>query len=168
MRYRAEINGHHLEFELRLQGEGATAVVDGSVVPISVTRIGSSTEYAVLFGDRSFAFEVHRNAAGTWVTHRGRVYHCRAQSARREALAGLGSMHERHREAWELRAPMPGLVLEVRVREGDAVEAGQGVLVVEAMKMENELRAPCAGTVKEVKVREKQSVEQNQLLIVFA
>ncbi|MBC7186180.1 MAG: acetyl-CoA carboxylase biotin carboxyl carrier protein subunit [Calditrichaeota bacterium] len=63
---------------------------------------------------------------------------------------------------------MPGLVLEIRVREGDAVEAGQGVLVVEAMKMENELRAPCAGTVREVKVREKQSVEQNQLLIVFA
>ncbi|MCR4438016.1 MAG: acetyl-CoA carboxylase biotin carboxyl carrier protein subunit [bacterium] len=168
MRYRAEIDGHELEFDLRCQGHCATAIVDGTVVPITMTRIGSSTEYAVLFGNRSFSFEVQRNAAGTWVAHCGRVYHCRAQNAQREALARLGGAAEGHQRAWELRAPMPGLVLEVRVREGDAVEAGQGVLVVEAMKMENELRAPCAGTVKEVKVKEKESVEQNQLLIVFA
>ncbi|MBC7186179.1 MAG: hypothetical protein H5U38_03990 [Calditrichaeota bacterium] len=100
MRYRAEIDAHEFELDLRLQGPGATAIVNGTAVPITVTRFGSSTEYAVLFGNRSFAFDVQQNAAGTWVAHGGRVYHCRAQNARREALVRLTEAHEGPHQAW--------------------------------------------------------------------
>jgi biotin carboxyl carrier protein len=65
-------------------------------------------------------------------------------------------------------APMPGRVVKVLVKPGDTVEARQGVVVVEAMKMENELRAPGAGTVTEVKVAEGASVEANTVLVVIA
>jgi biotin carboxyl carrier protein len=64
-------------------------------------------------------------------------------------------------------APMPGRVVKVLVRPGDMVDARQGLVVVEAMKMENELRAPGAGTVTEVKVTEGASVEANTVLVVL-
>ena len=66
-----------------------------------------------------------------------------------------------------IAAPMPGRVVKVLVAPGDAVLARQGLVVVEAMKMENELRAPRAGTVAEVRVREGMPVEANVVLVVI-
>ncbi len=168
MRYCAEINGQKLEFDANFAGDSIVAEIAGQEVRATVTRLAGSGRYAVLLGNRSFELEVHRNAAGTWVTYGGRAYHCRVADARQAALAHIGTVARPEHRVAELRAAMPGLVVEVRVRPGDTVHAGQGVVIVEAMKMENELRAPCTGVVKEVKVREKQSVEQNQLLVVFA
>ena len=66
----------------------------------------------------------------------------------------------------DIRAIIPGRVAAVRVVEGDVVEAGQSLLVVEAMKMQNELRAPRAGTVRQVAVGEGQTIENGDLLVV--
>jgi biotin carboxyl carrier protein len=65
-------------------------------------------------------------------------------------------------------SPMPGRIVRVLVREGDAVAAQQGLVVVEAMKMENELRAPRAGQVSAVKVVEGMSVEAQSVLVILA
>jgi len=65
-----------------------------------------------------------------------------------------------------LTAPMPGRVVRILVREGDQVEARQGLVVVEAMKMENELAATRAGRVKEIAITEGASVESGRLLVV--
>ena len=65
----------------------------------------------------------------------------------------------------EIHAPMPGLVLRVLVEPGDTVEAGQGVVVLEAMKMENELTAPAAGTVAAVHASPGDAVAKNDLLV---
>ena len=65
----------------------------------------------------------------------------------------------------ELRAPMPGKVVEVRIAEGTAVEAGQCLVVIEAMKMQNELTAPCAGRVRRLHVSPGRPVEAGALLL---
>ena len=65
----------------------------------------------------------------------------------------------------EVRAPMPGLVLRVLAEAGEAVEAGQGLVVLEAMKMENELRAPAAGRLAAVHVAPGDAVGKNDLLL---
>jgi pyruvate carboxylase subunit B len=65
-------------------------------------------------------------------------------------------------------APMPGLIVRVNVKVGDTVEAGQGVVVMEAMKMENELRATAAGVVKSVEVTVGTAVEKGALLVALA
>jgi biotin carboxyl carrier protein len=68
----------------------------------------------------------------------------------------------------EVQAPMPGLVVGVPVEQGTKVEQGQTVVVLEAMKMENDLSSPISGTVKEVRVSKGQTVDQNETLIVIA
>lgn len=73
----------------------------------------------------------------------------------------LGSMHQVN----DIKAPMPGLILEVNVKEGDEVKEGDYLLVLEAMKMENTLTAPRDGIVKSVSVSRTDTVEKNQLLI---
>lgn len=73
----------------------------------------------------------------------------------------LGSAHQIN----DIKAPMPGLILEVNVKEGDEVKEGDYLLVLEAMKMENTLTAPRDGVVKSVTVSKKDTVEKNQLLI---
>jgi biotin carboxyl carrier protein len=86
------------------------------------------------------------------------------------AVAATGSRAAAPRAAGPARvvSPMPGRVVRVLAAEGQAVEPGQGLVVVEAMKMENELRAPRAGRVGEVAVREGQAVETGALLVVIA
>lgn len=67
----------------------------------------------------------------------------------------------------EIKAPMPGLILDLKVAPGDLVKKGDVVLILEAMKMENSIKSPGDGIVKAVKVSLKQSVEKNQVLIQF-
>lgn len=79
----------------------------------------------------------------------------------------ISGLSTRVHVATSLKAPMPGLVTRVLAQEGETVEAGQPLVVMEAMKMENELRSPGAGVVKAVKVRPGEAVELGALLVVF-
>ena len=67
----------------------------------------------------------------------------------------------------EIKAPMPGLILDLKVAPGDLVKKGDVVLILEAMKIENSIKSPGDGLVKAVNVSLKQSVEKNQVLIQF-
>ena len=67
----------------------------------------------------------------------------------------------------EVRAPMPGSILEIIVSEGDKIEEDDELLILEAMKMENPICAPSSGTVKEIKVKEKDSVDADALLLIL-
>ena len=62
---------------------------------------------------------------------------------------------------------MPGLVVAIEVKEGEMVKAGQGVAIVEAMKMENELKAKFDGKVKKVRVKPGQAVEKDEVMVIF-
>ncbi len=70
-------------------------------------------------------------------------------------------------EATAIKAPLPGLILKILVKPGDPVKAGQNVLVMEAMKMENDIQSKHEGVVQEIKVREGESVEEGDLLVVL-
>jgi len=69
--------------------------------------------------------------------------------------------------ATDIKAPLPGLILKILVKPGDMIKAGQNVLVMEAMKMENDIQSKHDGVVREIKVREGDSVEEGDLLIVL-
>ena len=76
---------------------------------------------------------------------------------------GLDSLEEDH--GGEIHSPMPGLVLDVVVKEGDEVKEGDSLLILEAMKMENVIKAPANGTIASIQVTKNQSVEKGELLL---
>ena len=79
-------------------------------------------------------------------------------------LTGQGGRRDGHGGVAEVKAPMPGKVVKLLVSAGDDVEAGQGILLFEAMKMQNEIRSPIAGAVVDFAVQEGQAVESRETL----
>ncbi|PRY16180.1 biotin carboxyl carrier protein [Pontibacter ummariensis] len=82
-------------------------------------------------------------------------------------LDQLGMSNANAQKLNDVKAPMPGLILEIKVQPGQEVKKGDPIMILEAMKMENILKSPGDGVVKEVKVKERQNVEKNQVLIQF-
>ena len=66
-----------------------------------------------------------------------------------------------------IKAPMPGLIVAIEVETGQHIKKGDGVIIIEAMKMENEIKAPYDAIIKEINIVEKQAVEKNQVLVIF-
>jgi len=97
----------------------------------------------------------------------GQRFEVRVEDEREKLLAGAVGAARETGEA-KVRAPMPGLVIGVPCEAGATVERGQTVVVLEAMKMENDLAAPIAGTIKEVKVSKGQTVSQGDVLVVIS
>jgi pyruvate carboxylase subunit B len=148
--------------------------VDGDQV-----RIGESTYRARLIDtdegpERTLALgnEVYRllvrpgDARGRytlWVD--GFRFEVEALDERSRAIRDLSAATSKPTGPAPLRAPMPGMIVRVQVSEGDIVQAGQGLVVMEAMKMENELRATSTGTIKRVLVAPGTAVEKGALLL---
>jgi biotin carboxyl carrier protein len=96
------------------------------------------------------------------------TFNVRTEDAQRQRALGKASKTSAAAAGpLAVRAPMPGRVVKLLVKPGDQVEPGQGLVIVEAMKMENELKAPQAGTVKELSVAEGQNVESGASLLVL-
>ncbi len=82
-------------------------------------------------------------------------------------LDKLGMSNANTKQVNDVKAPMPGLILEIKVQPGQEVKKGDPIMILEAMKMENILKSPGDGVVKDVKVQVRQNVEKNQVLIQF-
>ncbi|MCB0515096.1 MAG: acetyl-CoA carboxylase biotin carboxyl carrier protein subunit [Chitinophagales bacterium] len=95
----------------------------------------------------------------------GKTFEASLQSPLDVLLQQMGLSQMQNNQPKDMKAPMPGLVLDVLVSEGTQVNKGDALLVLEAMKMENTLKSPMAGTVKKIAVKKGQTVEKNQLLI---
>ncbi len=84
-----------------------------------------------------------------------------------ELLHNLGLDNLAAKKVSEIKAPMPGMVLNVLVKEGDVVKKGDTLIILEAMKMENSLKSPTDGIIKKIAITKGVAVEKNQLLIQF-
>ena len=163
-RFIALAGGEQQAVEVEALGEGRYRVtVDGRVHLVDSHPTGAAS-FSLLIGNA--AAEVHVIATGDTYTveaggrgHRIQLLDERAVRRRRQAPAGDGDR--------ELRSAMPGKVVVVLVQPGDVVEAGQGLLIIEAMKMENEVGSPRAGTVREIRVEPGQTIESGELLAII-
>jgi biotin carboxyl carrier protein len=97
----------------------------------------------------------------------GERYEVEVVDERTRHIRSLTGSSDRGRGPGVLRAPMPGLVVRVQAQAGQAVSPGAGMVVLEAMKMENELRAASAGVVRAVRVAVGEAVEKGQVLVEF-
>ena len=124
--------------------------------------------FHILQGNKAFHAEVlEKNASERTYTIRvnGTTHTVKIQDAYDLLVKKLGFSVSGELQVKDIKAPMPGLVLKISVEEGQAVEKGNALLILEAMKMENIIKAPGSGIVKEIRISEGQAVDKGQLLI---
>jgi biotin carboxyl carrier protein len=157
---------------VRLDGDEKTVdwrAVGGRTLSAQGERAG---HYSLLIGDRSYEMFIRatgrqESGASTFeVSIGGQTFEVGVQDERARTLASLVGEARTSGDV-TIRAPMPGLVSNVLVAEGDAVQRGQAVVVLEAMKMENDLSATRAGVVKSLRVAKGQTVAQGDALAVI-
>jgi biotin carboxyl carrier protein len=138
--------------------------VDGNEFIVDGKKTGH-TNFSLIVDNRSFEIEVDHKGDEYRVLVDGRNYRVNLMDERRvRTSGGAGSGGAQGRQT--VSVPMPGKVIAVLVVEGDTVEKGQGLVIVEAMKMENEVRSPIAGEVKEIKVKQGDTIEGGAPLLI--
>lgn len=160
--YRAHVGTRTFEVEVK----NGQVVVDGAPVACSFEPAGDGS-YLLILDGRTYPVVFEGSGDRIQVSLQGRRTDVRVQDERALLLERFGLADARDAGALEIHAPMPGLVLRVLVEPGQQVAAGAGLLVLEAMKMENELRAPNAGTIKALHASPGDAVGKNDLLIEF-
>ena len=165
MKYVARVADH--EFSVDVLND-TTISINGKVYKIDARSIDNEQIYSFLMNDHSYEIFASRIDNGYDVLVSGERHEVIVEDEYTQRLTQLGGSTRAPRGDAQVKAPMPGLVVAVRAVEGDSVKKGQSIIILEAMKMENELRAPFNGLVKSVKVTAGQTVDQGQLLMVIA
>jgi len=161
MKYETEINGRQVAVELEERDGHVTATVGERRYEIDVVRPEDGA-YLLFTSDDVYEAHVWAEGDGLRVRLRDRTFQAQVIDRKHRRAAADHGVEGRQ----QLTAPMPGKVVRVLCATGDEVAAGQGVIVVEAMKMQNEIKSPKAGRVTEVRVSEGATVTANQVLAV--
>ena len=162
MRYYIGINGEELQVLLNdenfeLEGEHMSATLHSA----------GSTEAQISLDGMRHRVHVRRTRAGWRIHTRGRTFEVTVEDERSRVIRELSGGMVSRSNTPEVRAPMPGLIVRVLVDSGQEVEAGDGMLVIEAMKMENELKTESAGLVRQIHVKPGETVDKDDLLVSF-
>ena len=161
MRYEVVVEGRRFEVDV----DGATVRVGGKTLTGRLSTVPGSPLRRLVLGDVSRTYALVR-AKSEWEVQRGgRVWVVEVSDERSKSLRQLAGQGTHRPGGGLVKAPMPGMVLRVEVEEGQQMSAGAGLLVLEAMKMENEIRAPSGGIIRRVVVRAGQAVERGAELV---
>ena len=153
---------------LHVAFEGQSLRVDGVPIDVDLAPGSQGPVRSALIGGRSLRVIPTRNGQGDWtVDVEGVSYRVQVLDRRQEAIREARKTVASESGPAPLRAPMPGLVVRVEVSAGDVVQRGDGVIIVEAMKMENELKAEGVARVSAVVVSAGDTVEKDQILVEF-
>ena len=164
MKLQAEIGEKHYDIELTRRGDKVSAVIDGQPYEVEVSEPEPNVYLIKNDGKifQAYVAPADRPNQPKKVIVRGREVEVRLIDPKR--LRSTGAAGEQTDGLAEIKTAMPGKVVRLLLEAGAAVEKGDGVLVVEAMKMQNELKSPKAGTVKEIRVTEGDTVSAGDVL----
>lgn len=164
MKFWVTQGGRDAEVEFHVEGDRLWLEIENRRIEADVRRLPDGEVYSLLIGGRSY--EVHVAPTGDLleVSLRGSTVAVEVRHPLERLLQSVQKEAGPSR-AQTIVAPMPGMVVSIKVKPGDSVVAGQPVVVVEAMKMQNELAPKHAGVVREILVGERTSVSAGQVLI---
>ncbi|NOT74780.1 MAG: biotin/lipoyl-binding protein [Cyclobacteriaceae bacterium] len=163
--YKATVNGKSFE----IVTEAESWLVNGNPLSWDVSSLGEG-HYHIIYNNKGFQAELvklDREAKTIDLKINGIKYTLQLRDKFDLLLEKMGMNATTAGKVNVIKAPMPGLIIDLRIKPGDVVKAGDALLVLEAMKMENIIKAPNEGTVKSVKIKKGDTVEKNQLLIEF-
>jgi biotin carboxyl carrier protein len=127
----------------------------------------SDGEFSVLVDGKSFHIFFSSNQNSPNATVNNFIFEIQKETLRDKLIKKLRKESAQNTNVITLQAPMPGLITKILITDGASVNAGEGILIVEAMKMENEIKSPKAGILKKLFVKEKQAVEKNDNLFTI-
>ena len=164
MKYTVIMDGQSLEVEI----DGDRVSVAGQVYAASLGVIPGTPLRQLLLDGRPSTLTVESLGRGRWaVAPGGERWEVEVLDERARHIRSLSGGADRQPVSQVLKAPMPGLVLRVHVAPGQQVVAGAGIVVLEAMKMENELKSASSAVVKAIRVKPGEAVEKGQILVEF-
>lgn len=163
VKYYARIGNNEYEVEIT----DSQILLDGETVNVDIVRSGIPELYSVLFGGESHEMLVTSDRFNYTVSIRSEQFQVQVQDERNRRLNQARKMPTLPEGELAITAPIPGLVVKVLIAAGEAVEEGQPLVILEAMKMENEIRSTRAGTAKSIAATPGQRVEQNAVLVVL-
>jgi biotin carboxyl carrier protein len=163
--YKASVN--KTTFEIETNGNGIT--VNNQPVSYDIEKIQDGY-FHLLYKNKGYTAEIVKADVATKTFHvkiNGRVYPVQLKDQFDLLLEKMGMNNSSSGKVNNIKAPMPGLIIDLKVKSGDVVKTGDSLLILEAMKMENIIKSPGEGVVKSVKIKKGESVEKNQVLIEF-
>lgn len=163
MKYFSRIGNNEYEVEIT----DGQVLLNGKPVDVNMVRSGVPELYSVLFGGRSYEMLVSSERYNYTVTLRSEQFQVQVEDERTRRLNQARRLPSLPDGELAVTAPIPGLVVKVLVDTGDAIEDGQPLVILEAMKMENEIRSVRQGIVKSLAVVPGQRVEQNAVLVIL-
>lgn len=165
MKLEVEIGGKTRTVEFSRIGERLSWAIDGKPVEADALEVSAGV-YSILIEGRSFEARIEPASQGARVVVAGREYSASVRDPRQWKRHGGAAREAEGRQ--QVLAPMPGKIIRILVKAGETVAAGQGLLVIEAMKMQNEVRSPKSGTVERLLVNEGQTVTAAEILAIVS
>ena len=164
MKFEAQLDGEVIPVEVTGEGGRYRMVLGAEELEVDARPTGGGG-WSLLIGPTSTAADVTEEDGGYVVHVEGEAYSIRVEEETRYIIRTRGGAASAGGQV--LRAPMPGRVVLVEVTVGQAVQPGHGLVILEAMKMENEIKAAVSGTVKEIRVESGQTVNPGDVLLVI-
>jgi biotin carboxyl carrier protein len=163
--FKAEVNNKIFE----ISGEEEALVVNGLPFKWDLAEINKGY-FHILYNNKSYIAEAVKNDPSTktiTLKINGKLYTVSVKDKFDLLLEKMGINNGAPQKVNNIKAPMPGLIIDLKIKVGDVVKIGESLLILEAMKMENVIKSPGDGVVRIVKIKKGDSVEKGQVLIEF-
>lgn len=164
MKYISTIDDHEYWVELLDDGR---VVVNGKTYQVDFAEISEHKVYSMIVDGRSVEAFVYPGEDNWQVVYQGKFFPVRVEDEREHRMRLAAGGEVRERGELQLKSPMPGLIVATPAQEGQHVEKGEVLIVLESMKMQNELKAPRAGVVTRLRVSIGDRVEQQATLLTL-
>lgn len=154
-------------FDVEINGEDEI-LFDGEQMQIDFRSVAGQSVYSLIVNGKSYEALVQPVEDGLEVLLQGQLYQVTIEDERQRRLRQSTGSPATMRGELHFKAPMPGLIVTVRVREGQEVKKGDRMIVLESMKMQNELASPGDGIVRNIRIKSGDNVDQNQVLLTIS
>jgi len=138
---------------------------NGKVMEVDFESISGQPVYSLVIDGKSYEAYVYEHEDEWQVLLLGQQYPIKVEDERAKRLTSNGNVKLQESGDFQLKAPMPGLIISIAVEEDQQIEKGQVLVILESMKMQNKLKSPQSGKVERVKVKVGETVEQRQILL---
>jgi acetyl/propionyl-CoA carboxylase alpha subunit len=165
MKYITSVGDH--EFLIEVVDEHHVSV-DGTLYEVDFDAVSGQPVVSLLVDGKSYEAYVYEDEQTFQVLLHGRMFPVMVEDEREKRLRAASGSRIAERGDFHLRAPMPGLVVAIPVGEGQEVQKGDVLVVLESMKMQNELKSPRAGLIARLRVKTGDSVDQHQTLLTVS